>query len=140
MKYLYLIMLLSMTAFADTPGPMCEKVTLTVCEGQKAVIISKKKKKKLIAKKEQTTTNTEKVIEKHVFVTKKENKNILMLELRKDVKDVSTSTSGNTATTKLNKDIIAGVNYYRRQVIKDVGFGVGVDTNSTVKGMLGYEW
>lgn len=68
----------------------------------------------------------------------------MSIEARKDIKNnhVRESTKGSTKTLDLvtTKDVIPGVNYFRREVIGDVGVGAGVDTNKVIKATIGIEF
>lgn len=49
--------------------------------------------------------------------------------------------NGSKATSTIYKEVVPGVNYYRRQMLDTpVGAGVGVDANGTVKGMIGLDF
>lgn len=72
-------------------------------------------------------------------------KNTLMLSARRDftrmTTDVSTSGSSTTARVNSEKNLVLGLDYLRRDVFNThFGLGAGVDSNGTLKGILGYDF
>lgn len=76
------------------------------------------------------------VVEK--IVEAKQNKNLVVLEGRRDILGVNTTVSGNQTKTVVDKDLVLGLDYYRRDMFKsNVGLGIGLDTNGVIKGLVG---
>ena len=73
-------------------------------------------------------------------VAKDEQKNLLLLGARHDHTDISVRSDGKNATVSSEKDMVLDLSYYRKKIIKNVGAGIGIDTNGTPKGMLGVEF
>jgi len=83
------------------------------------------------------------VVEKIVEVDSKD-KNTLLVGVRKDhqdlEKEVSSDENGSYASVKSKKGAVLDVGLLRKKVFGDVGIGLGVDTNGTVKGILGVDF
>ena len=151
MKYL-LVLLVAISANADSPGKIvtseadqqCKSVTLTVCKGEKAVVV--KKKKKALKPKPQPITETlverEVVREKRVEVTKtvdKTRKNVLLLYGQNKITDLDTQVNGNSASTVSERNLVPGIGYQR---LFDSGLmlGAGIDTQADVQVQAGISW
>jgi hypothetical protein len=118
------------------------KITVTLADGSSSTVPAEKFM--VVPRKQQTVVGQDKVVSKNLVCSKSE-KNILMAELRKDVKNIDTETTaipgGEQVTVRSNKALIPGINYYRRELFDTrFGAGVGVDSNGTVKGMLGLDF
>lgn len=98
----------------------------------------------VVPRKQQNVLGQNKTILSKVQCSADTDKNIVSIEARKDIKNnhVRESTKGSTKTLDLvtTKDVIPGVNYFRREVIGDVGVGAGVDTNKVIKATIGIEF
>lgn len=70
----------------------------------------------------------------------KQEKNLVMWGVRKDFTGLSTEISSNEAKVRATKDIVIDMSYMREQVIDNIGFGIGVDTNGTPRAMVGVEF
>lgn len=71
----------------------------------------------------------------------KERKNIIMLGIKKDYTDISVQRDNGGVKVYSNKALVPDLSYYRRQIFDTrVGAGLGVDTNVTLRGFLGYEF
>lgn len=72
------------------------------------------------------------------------DKNIVSIEARKDYKKSNVRESAEGSTKKLElvttKSTIPGINYFRREVVGDVGGGVGIDSNKVIKATIGVEF
>lgn len=70
-----------------------------------------------------------------------QNKNTLMLEGRRDHTNLSTKVSGSSVKVISQKSIILGLDYYRREILDShLGLGVGIDSNSTFKALIGLDF
>lgn len=160
MKYIIPVLLISVNVTADcftnkqpeviTEGNKVERVntpyklkdatiTVTTKDGK---VYTFKSDEYMVAKRLKTTqVVTKNTLEITTCVSKKdEEKNLLMLGARHDHTDVSVRSDGKTAIVSSEKDVVLDLGYYRKKIIKNVGAGVGIDTNGTPKGMLGVEF
>lgn len=112
------------------------KITTTLSNGKSSTVPAEqfmlvKRKQYTVVGKNQT------IVERNNCLTTG-SKNNLILEARKDVKGLKTETVGSTSKVYSEKEFIPGVNYYRQDLYDlPIGAGLGVDSNGTVKGMLG---
>jgi hypothetical protein len=118
------------------------KITVTLADGRTSTVPAEKFM--VVPRKQQTVVGQDKLV-KSVVTCSSKNKNLIIADLRKDVVDIETETSaivgGVTAKTRTEKDLVPGINYFRRDLFdSNIGAGVGVDSNGTVKGMLGLEF
>lgn len=93
----------------------------------------------VVPRKQTTVVGENKILSKRVSCDDKD-RNLLIGEIKKEVTGLETETSGNEARTYSKKELVPGVNYLRREVLGPIGIGAGVDTNGTVKGLLGVEF
>jgi len=120
------------------------KITITLADGSTSTVPAEKFM--IVPRKQYTKLGENKTVNKKVSCTKSsDKKNIVMLEAREDVTDVESKTEkvngGIKASTKANQAIVPGLNYYRREVLDTpIGVGLGLDTNGTVKGMIGIDF
>lgn len=117
-------------------------ITVTLADGKSSQVPAERFM--VVPRKQQTVVGQDKTVSKQVSC-KSDKKNLVIADLRKDVTGMDTETSlvpgGVQAKTRSERELVPGINYFRRQVLdSDVGLGVGVDTNGTVKGMLGVEF
>lgn len=139
MKYL-LVLLMTISANADTPAdPTCKQETVTVCKGEKAVVIkkAKKKKPKLIYLNDIPIPH-DRIVEKRVVIDKTRRNTIFLYGQRKIV-DLKTSVSGSTANTVSERDIVPGIGY-QRSFDNGLMLGAGVDTQGDVQVQAGISW
>lgn len=115
------------------------KITITLADGSTSTVPAEKFM--VVPRKQKTVVGQNQTLTKKLSCTASGKKNILMGEVRKDVTEVETTTNGKTATVTSKKEMVPGVNYYRRELFDTpIGAGVGVDTNGTVKGMIGIDF
>lgn len=105
-----------------------------------------------VVKRKQQFKVREKIVERPVYITTEivrtkevSTKNTVFLEARHDFTRLSTdvTTNGSSVSAKVNseKNMIFGINYMRRELFDTrFGLGLGLDTNATVKGYLGYDF
>lgn len=68
-------------------------------------------------------------------------KNLLMVGGRRDHKDFDTRVVGKTATVESEKGLVLDAAYMRQNIFDTkLGVGAGIDTNGTLKGMIGVEF
>lgn len=72
-------------------------------------------------------------------------KNLFMVGVRRDFTELDETVSGNKITLYSQKAIILDATYYRSGLINDmvsqkIGAGLGLDTNGTLRGIIGVEF
>ena len=114
-------------------------ITVTQADGTSSTVPAEKFM--VVPRKQKTVLGQSKQTSKTLTCKGAEKKNIVFADVRNDYKGVETTTDGKTATVESKKGVIPGLNYYRRQLLDSpIGAGVGVDTNGTVKGMVGIDF
>lgn len=96
---------------------------------------------KVVPRKQQRVVT--KVVERTERVCKvaSKEKNLLMLGGRRDHTDLDIAVNGNSATVKSQKGMVFDATYYRQNIGNTpVGAGAGVDTNGTLRGVVGVEF
>lgn len=144
MKYL-LVLLMTISANADTPGTVktsesdqqCKIVTLTVCKGEKAVVVKKAKKKKLIYLND-IPIPKDRIVEKQVTVDKT-RRNAIFLYGQRKIADLDAKSTGSTAKVESVRETVVGVGY-QRQFDSGLMLGAGVDTLGDVQAQVGVSW
>lgn len=146
MKLLILSLLLSLNVLADSPGPetqQCKEVTLTVCKGQKAVVVAKKKKKKtkvVVAPTPAPVPPQKEVVvireRRTVDVTRK---NVIFAYGQRKITDLDVSTGPNTAKVESIRKTVLGLGY-QRLFDNSLMLGAGIDTESDIQVQVGISW
>jgi hypothetical protein len=148
---LLLPLFVALNVNADSPGKMttsesdqqCKSVTVTVCKGEKAVVVRKKAKAKKIAKPiTEALIERQVVVEKRVVVTKtvdKTRRNTVFLYGQNKITNLDTKVSGNTASVESERNIVPGIGY-QRQFDSGLMLGAGVDTQADVQLQVGISW
>jgi hypothetical protein len=118
-------------------------ITVTLANGKSSTVPAEKFM--VVPRVQKTVVGQNVLIAKKVTCSKSGNKNLLIGEVRKDVTGHETKTEaipgGIQSTTSSVKEVVPGINYYRRELFdSSLGAGVGVDTNGTVKGLIGIEF
>jgi len=118
-------------------------ITVTLADGKTSTVPAERFM--VVPRVQKTVVGQNVLLAKNVTCSKSGNKNILIGEVRKDVTGHETTTEaipgGIKSTTKSVKELVPGVNYYRRELFDTpVGAGVGVDTNGTVKALIGIDF
>lgn len=68
-------------------------------------------------------------------------KNLLMFGGRRDHKDIDTNVVGKTATVSSEKGLVVDATYMRQNVLDSkLGVGAGIDSNGTLRGVVGVEF
>lgn len=99
-----------------------------------------------IVKRKQQFKVTEKIVKEpnepiKVYETPKQNKNLIMLGLRKDVIGLSKDFKNKEVVVSQNRDLVLDFTYFRRKLFdSNFGLGIGIDTNTTLKGSAGLEY
>ena len=115
------------------------KITITQADGTTSTVPAEKFM--IVPRKQKTVLGESKTSSKVVSCKAAEKKNIVFADVRNDSKGIEVTSDGKTATVESKKGLVPGLNYYRRQLLDSpLGAGVGVDTNGTVKGMVGIDF
>lgn len=70
-----------------------------------------------------------------------ERKNLVSLGVRKDYISLDKSISGNSATIRKEEGLVFDLSYFRRDILDSrIGLGIGLDTNETLRGIIGLEF
>lgn len=152
MKYLLAVILLALNVNADSPGKIvtseadqqCKQVTVTVCKGEKAVVVKKKNKPKKAQKPLPIIYLEDVVVEKKVVVEKrvvvdKTRRNTLFIYGQNKITDLETQVSGNSASVVSERNLVPGIGY-QRQFDNGLMLGAGVDTQADVQVQIGVSW
>lgn len=118
-------------------------ITVTLADGKTSTVPAEKFM--VVPRVQKTVVGQNKILAKNVTCSKSGNKNILIGEVRKDVTGHETKTEaipgGIKSSTSSVKEVVPGINYYRRELFdSSIGAGVGVDTNGTVKALIGVDF
>lgn len=115
-------------------------ITVTQADGKTSTVPAEKFM--VVPRKQKTVLGQNKQTSKIVSCTKpSDKKNIVFADARKDFKGLDVTTDGKTAIVESKKGIVPGVNYYRRELLDSpIGAGVGLDSNGTLKGMIGIDF
>lgn len=137
---------------ADSPGKMttseadqqCKQVTMTVCKGEKAVVVKKKAKAKKAPKPTPVIYLEDVIVEKKVVVEKrvvvdKTRRNTMFLYGQNKITDLNTTVSGNSASVESERNLVPGIGY-QRQFDSGLMLGAGVDTQADVQLQVGVSW
>ena len=161
---LTLMMLLSVEAIADCNTARVEKVDETRedvntpvprgLEGAQIILKTKDgrtsvmniEQYKIVPRRQQFKVSMVRITSKMTCSVAKEStdNNTLILGVRKDHTglDIETSSTDTSSTAKVlsKRDAVLDVSYLRRKAVGNIGVGAGVDTNGTLKGMIGIDF
>lgn len=80
------------------------------------------------------------VVVKIKEVNKDTTKNLIALGVSKGYASLEQENTASSATVYYKKNIIVDALYMRRKMFGNFGLGLGIDTNTSFKGYLGYEF
>lgn len=112
-------------------------ITVRLADGKESTVPAEKFM--VVPRKQSTIAGTNWTVTK-VRSCDTKDRNLIIGEVRKDHKNFDTETNGKEAKTYSNKEVIPGVNYFRRELLGPIGAGAGVDSNGTLKGLIGVEF
>lgn len=96
---------------------------------------------KVVPRKQQHLITEVKTHTERVCKVSGKEKNLLMVGGRRDHKGLDTRVVGKTATVESEKGLVLDAAYMRQNILNtNLGVGAGVDTNGTLKGMIGVEF
>jgi len=117
------------------------KIIIRRADGKEEVLKAEDFK---VVKRVQQFKVTERNVTQKVTCNKDTQKNLLMLGGRKDHTDYDISSNGNSLTVQSDKKIVLDAAYMRQKLVHikqlPIGAGLGIDTNGTVKGLVGVEF
>lgn len=112
-------------------------ITVTLENGESSTVSADEY---MVVKRRQTIVAGENKILFKESICKNNTKNLLTGELRKDYTNLDVVKVGNEVDVYSNKRPIPGINYYRRDILDTLGAGVGVDSNGTLKALIGVDF
>lgn len=118
-------------------------ITVRLANGQQTTVPAEKFM--VVPRQQQFIVGESVNISKTLTCKTKSLKNSVIVDARKDFTGISKSLSStvNTQTLKLSSDksLVPGLNYYRREVLDSpIGLGAGVDSNGTLKALIGLDF
>lgn len=95
---------------------------------------------KVVKRVQQFKVKERSVVQK-LTCNKDPNKNLIMVGGRKDYTGLDTTVNGKTATVESKRGLVMDASFLRQKVLDTrLGLGAGVDTNGTVRGIVGFEF
>jgi hypothetical protein len=121
-------------------------ITVTQADGKTSTVPAEKFM--VVPRKQQTVVGVSENTTKTVVCQGKRKRDPALSvigEFRKDVTDITTTTSGPTTKVESNKELVPGVSVYGRDLLRisdklGVGAGLGVDSNGTLNGKIGIDF
>ena len=96
---------------------------------------------KVVPRKQQHLITEVKTHTERVCKVSGKEKNLLMVGGRRDHQDLDIRVNGNTATVESQKGLVMDATYLRQNIFNtNLGVGAGVDTNGTLRGVVGVEF
>jgi hypothetical protein len=96
---------------------------------------------KVVQRKQQHFITEVKTHTERVCKVSGKEKNLLMVGGRRDHKNLDLRVNGKTATVESEKGLVLDAAYLRQNIFDtNLGVGAGVDTNGTLKGIVGIEF
>ncbi len=95
----------------------------------------------VVPRKQKTVAGQNKLVMSKLRCDKDQKKNIVYVGAKKELTDLETRVSGNTARVESSKTLVPSVNYMRRKVLNsDLNLGIGIDKNSQIGGTIGLDF
>lgn len=96
---------------------------------------------KVVPRKQQLLITEVKTHTERVCKVSGKEKNLLMLGGRRDHKDLESSVNGNVGKVISEKGLVLDASYLRQNIFDtNLGVGAGVDSNGTLRGVIGVEF
>ncbi len=119
------------------------KIIVRLADGKETVVPAEQFM--VVKRKQYTVAGQNRLVMSKLRCEAKSRKNSVMVDARKDHSGMDTSTAtipgGVQATVKSNKALTPGINYYRREILDShLGLGAGVDSNGTLKAIIGLDF
>ena len=118
-------------------------ITITKADGTSSTVPAEKFM--VVPRKQKTIVGENVAVTVDRTCQAEEQLNTLFLDVKKLPSKIESSIeslpNGTKATSTIHKDVVPGLNYYRRKMLETpVGAGVGLDANGTLKGMIGMDF
>lgn len=95
----------------------------------------------VVPRKQQTVAGQNKLVMSKLRCDKDQKKNIVYVGAKKELTDLETRVSGNSARVESSKTLTPSLNYMRRKVLNsDLNLGIGIDKNSQIGGTIGLDF
>lgn len=132
----------------NTPTPKeLEDAVILVKRKDGKVVEMKASDFKVVPRKQQFKVKERTVVQQikcqpiTIVLEAEQKKNLLALGARRDFVDLNKSVNGNVGTLSSERALVLDLSYMRQQILDtDFGLGVGLDTNGTLRGIIGYEF
>lgn len=96
---------------------------------------------KVVPRKQQRLVTKVKEHTERICKVSGKEKNLLMFGGRRDHKNLDTRVNGKTATVESEKGLVLDASYLRQNIFDSkLGVGAGVDSNGTLRGIIGVEF
>jgi hypothetical protein len=117
-------------------------ITITLADGKTSTVPAEKFM--VVPRKQTTVLGENKTISKKLTCSNGK-KNSIIAGGRKDTVghrvETSSTPNGQQAKVYSEKDLVPDINYYRREILDTpIGAGVGVDSNGTLRGSVGFDF
>lgn len=124
----------------DVPNHLKDAVIIVRTKDGRESTVSANQFKVVPRKQQRLVTKVKEYTERICKVSGKE-KNLLMFGGRRDHKDLDTQVNGKTATVESEKGLVLDASYLRQNIFDSkLGVGAGVDSNGTLRGIIGVEF
>lgn len=96
---------------------------------------------KVVPRKQQRLVTVVKYNTQRTCKVNTKDKNLLMVGGRRDHRDLDIRVNGKTATVESEKGLVLDAAYMRQNLFDSaLGIGAGIDTNGTLRGIIGVEF
>lgn len=115
------------------------KIIVRLADGRESIVPAERFK--VVARRQQFLAGKNEITSKSKKCKLDDKKNIVYVGAKRELGDLETKVSGNTAKVESKRTLTPSVNYIRRKVLNsDLNVGGGVDKNGQVQGTLGLEF
>ncbi len=118
-------------------------ITVRLADGRETTVPAEKFM--VVPRQQQLVVGEAVNVSKTLTCKAKSRKNSVMVDARRDFTGISKSSSSTATTQTLkvssDKALVPGLNYYRREILDShLGLGAGVDSNGTLKALIGLDF